>query len=87
MRLSVHVCPGAKKSSYAGVYLSGIKLKISAPPVDGKANEAVTTFLTSKLGISKRSATVASGHTSRDKIIEIETKLSKEEIIEILSRG
>lgn len=87
MRLKVHVCPGAKKSAYAGDYLDGIKLKISAPPVDGKANEEIISFLSKKLGIGKRGILLASGQNSRDKVLEIDADFTKEEIIEILNRG
>ena len=61
--------PKASKTSFAGIHGDSLKIKISAPPEDGRANEELCSFLGKKLGISKSSVQIRSGHTSRRKII------------------
>ena len=61
-----------------------LQVRIAAPPVKGKANRELITFLSKALGIGKDSLTIAKGHTSRNKVIAIDG-LSQEEIIKRLS--
>jgi hypothetical protein len=70
-RLSVQVTPGARKHEVIGVVEDVLKIKLQAQPVDGQANEALVAFFSKTLGIPRRSITIAHGHTSRRKIIEI----------------
>jgi uncharacterized protein len=70
-RLKLRIVPNAKRSSLAGTHGDAIKLKIAAPAVEGKANEALIEFLAATLGISQRDVTLLSGAKSRDKLIEI----------------
>lgn len=85
MKIAVRVIPRAKKTDFAGVYADGVKIKISAPPLDGKANEELVKFLSKKLSVSRSSVRVASGLTSRDKIIEIDLpeNFSKEDFLKL----
>ncbi|MEO7361335.1 MAG: DUF167 domain-containing protein [Gemmatimonadaceae bacterium] len=71
VRLAVHVQPGAKRSSVVGAHGDALKITISAPPVDGKANDAICSFVASLLGVPARSVTVAAGVTSRRKVLAI----------------
>ena len=50
----------------------GIKIRLTAPPVDGAANEALVKFLATEFGTAKSQVSIVSGHTSRDKIVRIE---------------
>ena len=67
--LSVHVQPGAKKTQLAGIYGDAVKIRLSAPPVDGKANEALCLFLARAFACAPREVSVIRGQTSRQKII------------------
>lgn len=69
--LKIKVIPGASRNEIAGKWQEMIKLKVTAHPEDGKANEACIELLSEKLGISKNMIVVTKGHKSREKIIEI----------------
>ncbi len=65
--LSVHVQPKASRTRIAGLHGDALKLCITSPPVDGKANAAVIEFFAKLFKIPKAAVTLASGETSRDK--------------------
>lgn len=65
--IAVHAQPGAKRDAVVGLYGDRLKIALTAPPVDGKANAALTKFLAKKLGIAKSAVLLTSGDTSRDK--------------------
>lgn len=67
--LSVHVQPGAKTTQWAGIYGDAVKIRLSAPPVDGKANEALCQFLARAFACAPRDVSVVRGQTGRQKII------------------
>ena len=70
--LAVHVQPGAKKSGVVGEHGDALKIRLAAPPVDGKANAALIDFLADRLGVARGEVTLKSGQTSRRKVLEIE---------------
>jgi hypothetical protein len=65
--LSVHVQPKASRTRIAGLHGEALKLCITSPPVDGKANGAVIQFFAKLFKIPKAAVTLASGEVSRDK--------------------
>ena len=65
--LSIHVQPKASRTRIAGLHGDAVKLCITSPPVDGKANAAVILFLAKLFKIPKAAVTLASGEASRDK--------------------
>lgn len=69
--LTLHVQPGAKTTTISGTHGDALKIKLAAPPVDGKANAALIAFIADQLGIGKSAIHLKSGQTSRHKIIEI----------------
>ncbi len=69
--LSCHLQPGASRSEWAGEHGDAIKIRIKAPPVDGKANAALTAFLAKEFSVSKRSVGILSGELNRRKRVEI----------------
>ena len=86
MKLALKVIPNAKKSEAAGWEEDPrtgrtLKLRIAAPPVEGKANKTVILFLASWLGIPKTSVILLRGETGRLKVVEL-----PEECAEKLSR-
>jgi uncharacterized protein (TIGR00251 family) len=71
VRFDVRVQPRASRSEIAGVYGEALKVRLSQPPVDGEANEALIDLLAKKLGIAKRDVRIVSGTTSRTKTVEV----------------
>jgi uncharacterized protein (TIGR00251 family) len=65
------VQPRAPRSEVTGEQAGAIKLKIAAPPVDGKANQECRRFLAKFFNVSASSVEIVSGETSRDKIIRV----------------
>ena len=70
--LTLHIQPGAKRTECAGLHGEALKIRLAAPPVDGKANEALIAFLSKTLGVSKSSAELISGETSRAKRVRVD---------------
>lgn len=68
---AVKVHPRARKNAITGVVGEALKLALTAPPVDGKANQAVIEFFADLFAIPRSSVTIASGETSRNKVVRI----------------
>jgi uncharacterized protein (TIGR00251 family) len=70
VRLTVRVIPRSSRNAIA--WEQGVlKARLTAPPVDGAANDALVALLAQRLGLPKRSISIAHGATSRQKIVEI----------------
>jgi uncharacterized protein (TIGR00251 family) len=69
--LTLHVQPGASRTEYAGLHGDAHKIRLAAPAVDGRANEALIAFLAAAFGVAKRDVTIASGASGRRKIVRI----------------
>ncbi len=76
---AVKVHPRAKKNVITGEVGEALKLSLTAPPADGKANEACIEFFAKLLKVPRSSVTIAAGQTSRNKVIRV-TGLSAEEV-------
>jgi uncharacterized protein (TIGR00251 family) len=74
--INVRVIPRASKSEIVGIHDGALKIRISAPPVDGAANVEIIRFLAKTFGVSKSNVFILSGETSKNKRIKIEN-LSK----------
>lgn len=82
IEIKVKIHPNAKKNSFAGVWNnSHLKININAPAVDGKANEALISFLAKFLRIRKSAITLLSGELSKEKRIQI-LDITKSEFLE-----
>jgi uncharacterized protein (TIGR00251 family) len=70
--IAVRAQPGAKKTAIVGVYGEGeqaaIKIAVQAPPIEGRANEALIAFLAKTFGIPKSAVEMLSGESSRSKV-------------------
>lgn len=69
--LSLYVQPRAGKNELAGIHDGALKLRLTAPPVDGKANKAVIAFFSKVLKISKSSVSLRTGLKNRRKQLQI----------------
>ena len=67
----VRVVPRANKSEVVGIEGEAVKIRLKAPPVEGKANEALIKFLADALAISKAQIEILSGHTARTKVVRV----------------
>jgi uncharacterized protein (TIGR00251 family) len=77
--LTIHVQPRASRTGLCGIHGDSLKLAITAPPVEGKANKEVIAFLAAFLKIPKKDITIISGAQSRTKRCRI-TSLSEIEV-------
>lgn len=68
---AIRVQPRASRNAVVGEFGDALKIALTAPPVEGKANEACIEFLAKLLGVSRSSVTIASGETGRNKIVRI----------------
>jgi uncharacterized protein len=68
---TVKVQPRAHKNAITGELDGALKLSLTAPPVEGKANEACVDFLANLLKVPRSSVTIASGLTSRRKVVRV----------------
>ena len=71
VRISIRVQPRAASSEIVGVHGDALKVRLTAPPVDGAANEALVSFLSGTFGIPPRDVTIVAGSSSRSKIVEL----------------
>jgi uncharacterized protein len=69
--LTVRVHPGARKNGVTGIHAGAIKIALTAPPVDGKANEALIAFLADTLRLPRARIALVAGVTSRMKTLRI----------------
>ena len=70
-RLKVKVVPGSSRDGITGWLGDALKIKVTAPPEKGRANEAVVSLLAERLGLPADAVAVASGHSSPSKVIAI----------------
>src|SRR5689334_6440995 len=73
--VDVHVVPNAAKTQAAGLHgeagQQALRLRLQAPPVDGKANQALVKWLAGRLGLPQQAVTLARGETSRRKQLRV----------------
>ena len=71
VRFSVRVHPRAKKNDITGELGEALKVSLTSPPIEGRANEACIEFFAKLLKVSRSSVTIASGQSSRNKVIRV----------------
>lgn len=69
--LRLHIQPGAKKTEVVGPHGEALKIRLAAPPVDGKANACLIAFLAARLGVARCAIRLVSGEASRAKRVRI----------------
>ena len=69
--LTLHIQPGAKRTEIAGPHGDALKVRLQAPPVDGKANAALIEFVAARLGLARSAVSLKSGQTSRRKVLSV----------------
>lgn len=70
--LVLHTQPGAKRTEVVGVHGHALKIRLAAPPVDGKADDELIAFLAQAFGVPKRQVELGSGAISRNKRVVVQ---------------
>jgi uncharacterized protein (TIGR00251 family) len=73
LTLNLHVQPKASKDEWTGLHGDRLKLRIKAPPVDGKANQHLLKFIAHEFAVSQSACKLLAGESSREKRIAINT--------------
>ena len=71
VRFPVRLQPRASSNEIGGLKEGALKIRVTAPPVEGAANDALVALIARTLGIAKRSVTIVSGPASRNKMVEV----------------
>jgi len=82
--LSVRIQPRSSKNGVTRMEDGSLKIRLTAPPVDGAANEALVEFLSDTLSVSKSVVEIVSGHTGRQKIVRI-NGMTEADVIRVLN--
>jgi len=82
-KISLRVYPNASRNEVTGFTDEVLRVKVSAPPIKGKANKELIAFLSRLLGVGRGSVNIIKGHTTRNKVVAIDG-LSREEVIKRL---
>ncbi len=78
----MHAQPGAKKTGVAGVHGEALKVRLAAPPVEGKANEALIAFVAERLDLRRAEVELVRGETSRDKTLRVPERANPQALLQ-----
>jgi uncharacterized protein (TIGR00251 family) len=84
--LDCHLQPKASSNAFVGLHGERLKIRLTAPPVDGKANALLQAFLAEQFGVAKSSVTLLSGLQSRQKRVRIQSPSRLPESLELDNR-
>ena len=76
--LTIRIHPGARKNAITGTHNSALKISLTTPPVEGRANEALIAFLSDQLRVPKSRIAILTGATNRSKTLRITGKSAAE---------
>lgn len=82
--LNIRVLPRSSRCEIAGIQDGNLKIKITAPPVEGKANEECIRFLSDRLGVKKSRISIVAGHKSKNKKVAV-SNLTTEDVESFLA--
>jgi uncharacterized protein len=71
LTLTLHVQPGAKRTDVAGLHGEALKIRLAAPPIEGRANEALLKYIAEAFGVPLRQVELKQGGQSRHKVVAI----------------
>lgn len=71
LTLTLHIQPGAKRSEIAGLHGEALKIRLAAPPIEGRANEALLRFIADLFAVSLRQVELRQGGQSRHKVVAV----------------
>lgn len=79
--------PGARRTGIAGLHAGALKVRLQAPPIDGKANAALRAFLATAFDVPLSRVTIVRGETSRDKVVRIDAPRARPDVEWALRRA
>ena len=89
--LAVRVQPGAKRTAITGVHGEGtesrLKIALQAPPIEGRANEALVAFLADLFNLPKACVVISHGHTGRSKLVILHGLRTSEALRDLVASG
>lgn len=71
LSLTLHVQPGAKRTQISGLHGEALKIRLAAPPIEGRANEALLRFIADTFGVPMRQVELKQGGQSRHKVVMV----------------
>jgi uncharacterized protein (TIGR00251 family) len=71
LTLTLHIQPGAKRTEVAGLHGEALKLRLAAPPIEGRANEALLKFIAAAFDVPPRQVELKQGAQSRHKVVAV----------------
>ncbi len=71
LTLTLHVQPGAKRTDVSGLHGEALKIRLAAPPIEGRANEALLKFIAASFDVPLRQVELKQGGQSRHKVVAI----------------
>jgi uncharacterized protein (TIGR00251 family) len=71
LTLTLHIQPGAKRTDVAGLHGEALKIRLAAPPIEGRANEALLKFIAESFSVPVRQVELKQGGQSRHKVVAI----------------
>lgn len=71
LTLTLHIQPGAKRTEVSGLHGEALKIRLAAPPIEGRANEALLRFIAEAFGVPLRQVELKQGGQSRHKVVAI----------------
>ncbi len=71
LTLTLHIQPGAKRTDVAGLHGDALKIRLAAPPIEGRANEALLKFVAESFGVPVRQVELKQGGQSRHKVVAV----------------
>ncbi len=71
-RLRLRVSPGAGRTELVGRHGDAWKVRVSAPPENGRANDAVLKLVAERVGLPRRAVSIVSGHSGREKVVQVD---------------
>ena len=71
LTLTLHIQPGAKRTDVAGLHGEALKIRLAAPPIEGRANEALLKFIAEAFGVPLRQVELKQGGQSRHKVVAV----------------
>ena len=83
---AVRVIPRSSRNQIAGVQGDALRVKLTAPPVAGAANEALVEFLAEQLGVRKSAVSIISGERNRSKTVRVDG-VTRERVEKVLRTG
>ena len=83
LTLTLHIQPGAKRTEVAGLHGEALKIRLAAPPIEGRANEALLKFIAESFDVPLRQVELKQGGQSRHKVLAVTgSRVSPESLLQ-----